>query len=239
LPDQVAVIKECADCPEMQLIKGGTFMMGSDGSDAWEKPSHEVQIADFYVSKWPITRKEWNFYVMTHKDSEYQDVSDPAYEMLPATGISWLQAKGYAAWLANEYKRTYRLMSEAEWEYAARAGSSTRYFFGNDENQLGEYAWYSANSNETIHTVAQKKPNPLGLYDMYGNVGQWVKDCWHDDYLGAPNSGVAWISEDCKDRVVRGGSFKMKASDMVSTSRWKVAVEFLSPEIGFRVVWSH
>lgn len=237
---QVA-IQDCADCPEMQLVKGGTFMMGSDTAQVSAKPLHEVQVTDFYVSKWPITRKEWNYYVRIQKGKDaglkLQVVSDITFEMLPAIGISWVEARGYAEWLATEYKGTYRLMSEAEWEYAARAGSTTNYFFGNDESQLGEYAWYSDNSDGVLHPVAQKKPNPLGLYDVYGSVYQWVKDCWHDNYVGAPKSGIPWISAGCKARVLRGGPYDGKASDMQSATRNGLDLneEVALAPIGFRV----
>jgi formylglycine-generating enzyme required for sulfatase activity len=186
------VLQDCSDCPEMQLVRGGTFMMGSNTAEKFESPLHKVEVADFYVSKWPVTRKEWNYYIRNQKvidkELEMQDVSDIAFEMLPATGITYFGAKGYVEWLATEYQGTYRLISEAEWEYAARAGSTTNYFFGNDEAQLGDYAWYSENSGNTLHPVAQKKPNPLGLYDIYGNIYQLVNDCWHSGYVGAYQS---------------------------------------------------
>jgi len=237
-PDQLAALKDCAECPEMQLVRGGTFIMGSDSSESAEKPAHQVQVGDFYISKWAITRKEWNFYLATVKNSglQQQDVSDTTFEMLPATGITWLEARGYAAWLAG-FGGNYRLVSEAEWEYAARAGSSTVYFFGNDDAHLGEYAWYSENSGDTLHPVAQKKPNPLGLYDMYGNVYQWVNDCWHSSYVGAPKSGIPWISAGCEGRVLRGAPYYSKASEMQSASRAWIDLNssVAGIPIGFRV----
>jgi formylglycine-generating enzyme required for sulfatase activity len=223
------VFQDCADCPEMQLVKGGTFIMGSDTAHPVEQPAHEVQVADFYISKTPITRKQWNHYVRTQKytssDLEYQVVSSPASENFPATEIDYIDAKGYAEWLATQYKGSYRLLSEAEWEYAARGGTSTKYFFGNDASQLGEYAWYSENSGETLHPVAQKMPNPLGLYDMYGLIYQWVKDCWHPNYEGAPKTAIPWMSEVCEGRVLRGGDYTHKASEVGSSARWSFGSE--------------
>ena len=223
------VLQDCSDCPEMQLVKGGAFIMGSDTASPSAQPAHEVQVADFYISKWPITRKQWNYYVRTQKytnsDLKYQVVSAPASENFPATGIDYIDAKGYAEWLATQYNGSYRLLSEAEWEYAARGGSSTKYFFGNDNSQLGEYAWYSENSGETLHAVAQKKPNPLGLYDMYGLVYQWVKDCWHTNYVGAPKTAIPWMSEVCESRVLRGGNYGDGASTMESSARWPLDSE--------------
>jgi len=238
-PDQLAVLKDCAECPEMQLVRGGTFIMGSDAFDSAEKPSHRVQVPDFYISKWVITRKEWNFYLATLKNSglQQQDVSDTASEMLPATGITWLDARGYAAWLAS-FGGNYRLVSEAEWEYAARAGSSTVYFFGSDPSMLGDYDWFSGNSGQSIHPVGLKKPNPFGLYDLYGNVQQWVRDCWHDDYAGAPTEAEAWIFPGCVTRVVRGGFIGYGQSEMRSSSREPMDAKTSSTFVGFRVARS-
>ena len=104
--------------------------------------------------------------------------------------------------------KDYRLPSEAEWEYACRAGSETEFCFGDDAKRLGEFAWYSENSESKTHPVGEKKPNAWGLYDMHGNVWEWVEDDWHDSYEGAPDDGSAWIDKPRgSDRVVRGGSW--------------------------------
>ena len=106
--------------------------------------------------------------------------------------------------------KTYRLPTEAEWEYACRAGTTTRYYFGDDASQLGDYAWYSANSQSKTHPVGQKKPNAWGLYDMSGNVWEWCEDDWHDNYIGAPTDGSAWlINNDNRSHLkcLRGGSW--------------------------------
>ena len=120
----------------------------------------------------------------------------------PVEKVSWHEAKDYC-------KRVgMRLPSEAEWEYACRAGTQTRYCYGDDENRLGEYAWYNRNSGEETHVVGQKRPNAWGLYDMHGNVFEWCEDVYHDSYAGAPSNGRAWMEGGYSGgRVLRGGSW--------------------------------
>ena len=122
------------------------------------------------------------------------------------TAYNWRNV-GFAQRLSQKTGKQYRLPSEAEWEYAARAGSSPEWSFIHSENQLGYYAWFSANSQAKTQRVAQKKPNAFGLFDMHGNVWEWTQDCWHDNYAGAPTDGSAWTKVDCPNRVLRGGSW--------------------------------
>jgi len=126
---------------------------------------------------------------------------------LPVINVNWDDAQSYVAWLSKLTGKPYRLLSEAEWEYAARAGSTTHYSFGDDEAELEQYAWYSANSINRVHPVGLKAPNAFGVFDMHGNVWEWVEDCYHDDYEGAPVDGGAWTAGSCGTRVVRGGSW--------------------------------
>jgi formylglycine-generating enzyme required for sulfatase activity len=121
--------------------------------------------------------------------------------------VNWDNARSYVAWLSRMTGKPYRLLSEAEYEYAARAGTTTTYSFGDDSAMLGDYAWFLDNSGHRAHPVGEKKPNAFGLYDMHGNVEQWVEDCWHESYYGAPREGSAWTSGDCTVRVVRGGTW--------------------------------
>jgi formylglycine-generating enzyme required for sulfatase activity len=142
-------------------------------------------------------------------------------EKQAAINVSWDDAQQYVSWLSALTGQPYRLLSEAEWEYVARAGTTTAYSFGDDPAMLGDYGWYSGNSGSQAHPVGEKKPNAFGLYDMHGNVWQWVEDCYHEDYKGAPENGSAWKQDaDCSSRVVRGGSWGSNPEILRSASRF-------------------
>jgi formylglycine-generating enzyme required for sulfatase activity len=198
---------------EFLSIPAGEFDMGSPSNEAgrWvnEGPVHQVKISNaFYMGKYEVTQKQWRD-VMGNSPSYFKG------DNLPVELVSWNDTQDFIQKLnEKEGGAKYRLPSEAEWEYAARAGTTTRYSFGNDESifgyygsKLGDYAWYSANSGSKTHDVGQKKPNPWGLYDMHGNVWEWVQDNWHDNYNGAPTDGSSW--ERGSDRVARGGSWDL------------------------------
>jgi formylglycine-generating enzyme required for sulfatase activity len=189
--------KECAkDCPEMVVIPAGTFVMGSpieSGRRENEGPPHDVVFArPFAVSRFDVTFDDWDA-CAAYGDCDPR-VSDGGFGRgrQPVYNITWDDAKRYAAWLSRMTGKPYRLLTEAEWEFAARAGTKTAYSFGDDEAMLGQYAWYNANSGRRPHPVGEKKPNAFGLYDMHGNVYQWVEDCIHENYNGAPVDGSAW-----------------------------------------------
>jgi formylglycine-generating enzyme required for sulfatase activity len=155
---------------------------------------------------------------------------------MPATSVSLDDAQQYVAWLSRLTGQRYRLLSEAEWEYAARAGSTTAYSFGDDPATLGDYAWYHDNSKGKAHPVGLKKPNAWGLYDMHGNVWQWVEDCYHEHYTGAPEDGSAWIEgADCGSRVVRGGSWDYPPQGLRSAVRTGFDSVVRYDGLGFRV----
>jgi formylglycine-generating enzyme required for sulfatase activity len=192
--------------PEMILLKGGTFAMGSN-DDASEKPVHHVTIKPFAMSRYPVSVREWNecaaAKACTFASTDKADA--------PVTNVSWDDAKLYVAWLAQATSKPYRLPTEAEWEYAARGGTQTRYWWGN-EIQLD-----MANCRNCVTVAAAEQPlklgsfkaNPFGLHDMGGGVDQWVEDCWHRNYQGAPVDGSAWVeSGDCGSRVIRSGSWR-------------------------------
>jgi formylglycine-generating enzyme required for sulfatase activity len=163
----------------------------------------------------------------------------------PVENVSWNDAQAYIAKLSAKTGSKYRLPSEAEWEYAARAGSSGKWSFGDNEKELGKYAWYGAyqkdgNSGSKTHPVGEKLKNPFGLHDMHGNVWEWVEDCYHVNYNNAPLDGIAW-SKDCQEnirRVLRGGSWYVNPSNLRSAIRVHYAQEIRSIVAGLRVAWT-
>jgi len=153
--------------------------------------------------------------------------------------VSWFGTKAYAKWLSEKTNKSYRLLSEAEWEYAARAGTQTRYWFGDDESELGEHAWYAENSGAQTHPVGEKPANPWGLHDMHGNVWEWVEDCWNESYADKPGnlkaSGEAWTTGDGDTRVLRGGSWGNLPQFLRSALRNRYSRGFRNFHYGFRL----
>jgi formylglycine-generating enzyme required for sulfatase activity/class 3 adenylate cyclase len=232
--------KDCANgCPTMIVVPAGKFTMGSPVSDKDrnndEGPQHEVTIGrPFAVGKTAVTFAEWDTCVAAGACPKAED-SGWGRDDRPVTNVSWDEAKIYSAWLAKQTGKPYRLLTEAEWEYAARAGNPGRYSFGDDETQLGEYAWFSKNSDSKTQPVGTKKPNAFGLYDMYGNVWQWVEDCYEDSYSSAPTDGSAVTSTACGRRVLRGGSWSGEPDHLRSSNRNGFITLFRIGNVGFRV----
>jgi len=203
---------------EFVLIPAGEFEMGSPSAEedrsVLEGPVHTVKIEKaYYLGKYEVTQKQWRE-VMGSNPSYFKG------DDLPVENMPWIDAQEFVMKL-NEKEGTdkYRLPSEAEWEYAARAGTTTRYYFGNDASDLGNYEWYFSNSGRRTHSVGQKEPNPWGLYDIHGNVFEWVQDRWHNTYDGAPTDGSAWEDGISPYRVSRGGSCNFDAGICRSANR--------------------
>ena len=232
--------KECANgCPTMIVVPAGKFTMGSPMSDKDrnndEGPQREVTIGQpFAVGKTAVTFAEWDTCVAAGACPKAED-SGWGRDDRPLTNVSWDEAKIYSAWLAKQTGKPYRLLTEAEWEYAARAGNPGRYSFGDDETQLDEYAWFSKNSDGKTQPVGTKKPNAFGLYDMHGNVWQWVEDCYEESYSGAPTDGSAVTSTACGRRVLRGGSWSGEPDHLRSSNRNGFITLFRVGNVGFRV----
>lgn len=227
------IIKDCPECPEMLVLPGGSFLMGMppdpEPNFADEKPQHLVQIQSFAIGKYEVTQEHW-VAVMGNNPSYNKGLA------LPVEQISWDDIQQFIVKMNQKTGRRYRLPSEAEWEYAARAGSTTEWSFGSDESKLGSYAWYDKNSGGKTRAVGQKLPNAFGLFDMHGNVWEWVQDCWHDTYAGAPTDGSAWITG-CysNSRLVRGGSFNAGPMHLRSTDRNRISADIRGASGSFRL----
>ncbi|NCS49897.1 MAG: SUMF1/EgtB/PvdO family nonheme iron enzyme [Microcystis aeruginosa BK11-02] len=221
---------------EMVSLPAGKFLMGSPDSDPDasddEKPPHQVKVNSFAIGKYPVTQAQYQA-VMGNNPSDFKN--NPQN---PVEQVSWNDAQAFCQKLSQITGKTYRLPTEAEWEYACRAGTTTRYYFGDNDNQLGDYAWGRENSNNKTHPVGQKKPNGWGLYDMSGNVWEWCEDDWHSSYAGAPDDGTAWIDNDNRSqypKCLRGGSWNDDPNHCRSANRIRYYPDYLCSNYGFRV----
>jgi formylglycine-generating enzyme required for sulfatase activity len=234
---------ECArGCPIMVVVPAGSFAMGSpegDRADRDERPQHSVAFAKpFAVGKYDVTFAEWD----TCSDvGACPDVSDSTWGRgdRPVINVSWEGAKLYVAWLSRITGKEYRLLSESEWEYAARAGTTTKYAWGDDVgkgNANCEGCDSHWDNKKRTAPVGSFKPNAFGLYDMHGNVWQWVEDAYHDSYEGAPNDGSAWIArDDIGRRVIRGGAWHNGPSGLRAPIRAWSSTPDRSYDLGFRI----
>lgn len=213
---------------DMVTIPSGSFKMGSN-EDSIEKPVHNVQIKSFKMGKYEVTQAQWKA-VMGSNPSNFRGDNRPVEQ------VSWNDIQSFLGKLNKQSGKTFRLPSEAEWEYAARAGTSSKWSWGNSEGSAGSYVWYGKNSGSKTHPVGQKKPNAFGLYDMHGNVWEWVQDNWHDSYRGAPSDGSVWGGGDSRYRVIRGGCLSYSARDLRSAYRDYNSPGSRSYIIGFRLV---
>lgn len=231
--------------PLMVVIGSGTFTMGSEASSAslQERPMHEVSLTEpFAVSVYEITRAQYAAFVRATGVPDTPVVS-PEQAQLPAVYVEFAEAEAYAEWLSDMTRERYRLLSEAEWEYVARAGSRDVYFFGDDASEICRYAniadeqtaalfniWRSAECDDghaKLAPVGKFEPNAFGVHDILGNAAEWVRDCWHFGYDGAPVDGSAWIKPGaCETRVVRGGSWDSRPDDIRSAARYSAADPF-------------
>ena len=221
--------------PEMVSVPGGTFDMGSD-EDPSEKPVHRVTVKSFAISKFPVTVREWKACVAASRCSYAPAGEDDA----PVANLSWTDARQYVDWLSDVAQRPFRLPTEAEWEFAARGGKGGRYWWG-DQLQADMANCKGCNEPYDLSRplkVGSFKPNPFGLFDMGGNVHQWVEDCWHKNYLGAPAEGSAWSENDCRAHVLRSGSWRNDPSYVRPSSRDGYDTGVRYPTHGLRVAHS-
>jgi formylglycine-generating enzyme required for sulfatase activity len=260
------VFKDCANCPSMIVVPGGNFTMGSPdsekGRDKAEGPRHQVRIDQpFAVGQFEITVEQFAQFVLdtdyftgtrchTFENGKFDEkqgrtVAGPGFPQTrthPATCINWDDAKAYVSWLSRKTGKTYRLLSEAEWEYVARAGTTTRYYFGDDTGAMcrngngadkkaketipetKDWSFFSCDDGYAYSSpVGSFTANPFGLYDILGNVTEWTEDCYHGNYVGAPADGSAWISAGCYRHVLRGGAWYWDPDNFRSATRFEAS----------------
>ena len=235
--------------PEMVVIPAGRFRMGCvtrSGCFPDERPVHRVFFDDpIAVSRYAVTFEDYDRFSGSNRPAD----EGWGRERRPVINVSWDDAVRYAQWLSRETGENYRLLSEAEWEYAARAGSEGKYHFGNDSTQLCRYAnhadaetdyeWRNSFCSDGVGrktaVVGSYLPNGFGLYDMHGNVWEWVQDCWNDHYRRAPRDGAARLEGDCSMRVLRGGAFDYEPESLRAAFRTPLSSRGRSNDIGFRV----
>jgi formylglycine-generating enzyme required for sulfatase activity len=248
-PDQERALKpkdtfkECSNCPQMTVVPAGSFIMGSPASEArhssGEAPQHTVTITrQFAVGQFELTFDEWDACVADGGCNGYKPFDEGwGRDRRPVINVSWNDARGYVAWLSNKTGRTYRLLTEAEYEYAARAGTQTVYPWGNDIGRGNANCFRCGSQWDRKQTapVGSFPANFFGLYDMVGNVYAWTEDCNHDSYNGAPADGSAWTSGNCGNRVVRGGSWDGDPENLRSAFRSWIATDGRFNGLGLRV----
>ena len=223
--------------PEMVVIPAGRFRMGCVSQRICrdsEEPVHEVTIpAPFALSVHEVTFEDYDRFTYPHK------VEDQAWGRgnRPAIHVSWDDAKAYVAWLSSETGAEYRLPSEAEWEYAARARSETKYSWGNDigSNRANCLLDFCGDPWENTAPTGSFGPNAWGLHDMHGNVQEWVEDCWNPNYSAAPSDGSAWLNGNCDVRVLRGGSCSNNPRGLRAAERDRLLTDRRNRDVGFRV----
>ena len=238
--------RDCDQCPEMVVVPAGRFRMGdlSGEGPSHERPVHEVTIAaPFAVGKYEVTFAEWDACVAagcTHQP----DDEGWGRGTRPVINVSWDDAQEYVRWLSRKTGKTYRLLSETEWEYVARAGTTTKYWWGNKADH--DYANYgkdeccegmAAGADRWVNTapVGSFKANAFGLFNTAGNVWEWVEDCWNKNYNGAPSDGSAWTSGNCDLRAARGSSWVFGPGDLRSADRGRTDTGYRGTVSGFRV----
>jgi formylglycine-generating enzyme required for sulfatase activity len=237
-------VRDCAECPEMVALPGGTFAMGSNVEsgtyhNATEQPQRSVSVPAFLIGKYEVTFDEWDACVAAQGCAHRPGDRGWGRGRRPVVLVSWEDAKQYTAWLSQKTGKAYRLLSEAEWEYAARGGTTTLFWWGDapGRNNANCFGCGSQWDDKQTAPVGSFPPNPFGLHDMLGNAKEWVEDCWvTNSYRGAPTDGSAWVNGPCKMRMLRGGSYMTGSFASRSASRSpEFSGERRNFHVGFRV----
>lgn len=241
--------KDCPDCPEMVVVPSGSFTMGSPGNEPGrekdEGPQHKVTIAEpFAVGRFAVTFAEWDACAGDGGCGRYKP-GDNGWGRgnMPVINVSWDDAQSYVKWLSEKTGRHYRLLSEAEREYVTRAGKKSPFWWGasispEQANYDGNYTYNGgAKGIDRDKTMPVKsfEPNPWGLYQVHGNVYDWVEDCYHEDYHNAPGDGPAWTTGECKTRGLRGGSWNDDPQYLRAAYRSSSGPVYRNYDVGFRV----
>ncbi|MBP0621849.1 formylglycine-generating enzyme family protein [Cupriavidus sp. LEh25] len=236
-PARAGEIRDCPACPVLIALPAGSFIMGSSASDPAEKPPHHVTIGQpFAIGRFEVTVEQWNACVDAGGCQRVPTVAESAKNS-PVRDVSWDDAQQYVEWLSKTTGKAYRLPTESEWEYAARGGTTSAFWWG-DQMRKGNANCKECGdpwSNDAPAPVGSFGANPWGLHDVNGSVWEWVADCWHSSYKGAPADGRAWNENACGTRVIRGGSWREGASYMVSSTRFKYSPSVRQSQNGFRV----
>jgi formylglycine-generating enzyme required for sulfatase activity len=235
--DPGEIFRDCEACPELVVVPPGDFTMGSNDTP-YEKPEHPIVIKRaFAIGRREVTFAEWDQCADAGVCKHRPDDHGWGRGDRPVINVAWDDAKLFVAWLAQKTGQKYRLPSEAEWEYAARAGTKTPFWWGRDAG-TGHAQCDNCGSPTTkqVAVTGSYRPNGFGLYDSAGNAAEWVEDCWNENYRNAPRDGAAWISGDCRLRVLRGGNFLSKATEIRSAARFRYDVDVRYYANGFRVM---
>jgi formylglycine-generating enzyme required for sulfatase activity len=245
---QKSEFKECEKCPDMVVVPAGSFMMGptDNGSKrAAADTRHKVIFPHaFAVGRFAVTFDEWDACVADGGCSGYKPWDNGwGRGKRPVVNVSWTDAKGYIAWLSARTGKPYRLLSEAEREYVTRAGTQSAFWWGalasrrqaNYDDKASQDKASKGSPGQKTLPVDSYQPNPWGLYQVHGNIWEWVEDCQNESYVGAPTDGTAWMTGHCDRRVLRGGSWVSTAEAVESGSRYGVQAEGRVSNVGFRV----
>ena len=228
-----AELKDCAACPPLISLPAGQFTMGSNSSDPSERPAHPVTLAmPFAIGKYEVTAGQWNACADARACQRVTQANEA-----PVRDVSWDDVQQYLKWLSATSGKPYRLPTEAEWEYAARGGTTTAFWWG-DKLVPGKANCKECGPPWQVDAPAKAGSfgaNPYGLHDTSGSVWEWVSDCWHSSFKDAPADGRPWDGANCTVRVIRGGSWREGATYMVASTRFKYDASVRNGQNGFRV----